>query len=103
MQVTIDLPEEIGRRVRCLPDPSRFVAEALARAFQDRPGTPQPPPRPRLTFLDPEEHRSWAAEMRATFGLRGEPLSVEEIQQMGQESGLKENEMSRGIIEAREE
>ncbi len=130
MQLTVTLPDEIARRVRRLPDRdrNRFVAEALSRALDDRPTEPEssePTPMfgsakgliemaddfdrplesesPRMRFLSKEEHRRWATEMRATFKLEGEPLPIEEIQKMSRESSLEENELSRAIIEAREE
>lgn len=48
MNLTIDLPDEIGRRLRRLPDPHRFVADALTRALAERPadeGSPRVPSR----------------------------------------------------------
>jgi hypothetical protein len=36
MELTLVLPESIGRQVRRLPDPNRFIVEVLARALRDR-------------------------------------------------------------------
>jgi len=37
MELTILVPDELGRRVRRLPDPNRFVAEALVQALRECP------------------------------------------------------------------
>ena len=36
MQLTVLVPDEVGQRVRRLPDPDRFVTEALLRALRQR-------------------------------------------------------------------
>ncbi len=36
MQITIAVPEELGRRVQQLPNPDQFVVEVLAKALQVR-------------------------------------------------------------------
>ena len=37
MQLTVLVPDELGQRVRQLPDPDRFVTEVLLRALPERP------------------------------------------------------------------
>ncbi len=44
MQLTITLPEDIGRRVRKLPDPENFIARVLAKALDGRAQEPGPSP-----------------------------------------------------------
>ena len=39
MELTILVPDELGRRVRKLSDPDRFVTEALSQAFKKSPKT----------------------------------------------------------------
>lgn len=36
MELTVLVPDEVGRRVRRLPDPDRFVTEALLQALRER-------------------------------------------------------------------
>ncbi len=102
MQLTIDLPEDIGRRVRRLRDPVRFVAETLARALPASSEGKQPPPGP-IGQLSKEDRRRWAAKMRSTFEIEGQALPIEAIQEMSCDSDLKDHELSRGVVEAREE
>ncbi len=45
MQLTILVPDEIGQRVRDLPDPDRFVTKALRRAFHEPPAAATGEPR----------------------------------------------------------
>lgn len=47
MQMTISFPEEIGSRLRKLPDPEGFIAEAVAKALHHHDAEPAPPPRSR--------------------------------------------------------
>jgi len=37
MHLTILVPDDLGQRVRRLPDPDRFVTEALLQALRERP------------------------------------------------------------------
>ena len=38
MKITITLPDEIGERVRQMPDPDEFVTHAVAQALEQRSG-----------------------------------------------------------------
>ncbi|MCP4659580.1 MAG: hypothetical protein GY856_29605 [bacterium] len=138
MQLTIVVPDEIGRRVQQQPDSEHFIAEALARALGKRravgessvansphgtgvsqPGAAEriPPDRehagddaqepekskPAIRCLSPDDKKRWSAAMRSLFGIHGEPMGAEALQQLSRESVLEENELSRTIITAREE
>ncbi len=37
MQLTIALPDEMGRRIRKMRDPDRFITRVLSKAFQEDP------------------------------------------------------------------
>jgi hypothetical protein len=102
MQLTVNLPEEIGGRIRRLRDPDRFVAEALIRAL---PGSSvgEQPLRASIGDLSQKERQRWATKMRSTFELEGEALPIEKIQDLSCDSDLADNELSHGIVQAREE
>ncbi len=59
MQLTVFVPDELGRRVRRLPDPDRFVAEALRRAL------PQGPAPAGEKTAKPSRWARFAAEVEA--------------------------------------
>ncbi len=99
MQLTVDLPEAIGRRVRRLRDPNRFVAETLTRAL---PAASEGERAPRGD-LSKEDRRRWASKLRSTFEIEGKALPIEAIQEMSHDSDLEDNELSRGLVKAREE
>ncbi len=102
MQLTVNLPEALGRRVRRLRDPDRFVAETLTRALPASSESEQPP-QTSIGHLSNEDRRRWAAKLRSTFGIEGKALPIEALQEMSRDSDMEANELSRGIVEAREE
>ncbi len=125
MQLTIDLPDDLGHRFRQFRDPGRFIAELLARLIREQPelipslpdarpteragtrqgdaGTPTEIRRRNLGGLSKKGRRRWQTMMRSALGVQGVPLGAEAVQAMSRECGLEENELSRGVIEAREE
>ncbi len=102
MQLTVNLPEEIGRRVRRLRDPDRFVTETLTRALPESFDGEQPSRAP-IGQLSKNDRRRLASAMRSTFEIEGEALPIEKIQEMSRGSDLEDYELSRGVVEAREE
>ncbi len=47
MQLTISFPDEIGHRLRTLPDAEAFITEVVAKALQHRVAEPSRPARSR--------------------------------------------------------
>ena len=45
----------------------------------------------------------WAADLARTFSLEDRPVGALEVQEMSRAAGLEPDELSRGLIEAREE
>lgn len=98
MPMTVVLSEEIGQRVRQLPDPDDFVAKAVVRALEDRER-----PRAAVRGLSNEDRRRWLGVMRSMMTTPTETIGVEALLRLSRESELASNELSRDMIEAREE
>ena len=104
MQLTIVLPDDLGERVRRLPDPNRFITDLLSKALGRREmasRASQTSEAPRR-ILPRTDRPRWLANMRSALGVEGPTLAIEEIQAMSRETDLEENELSRSVIEARE-
>ncbi len=109
MHMTVVLSEEIGQRVRQLPDPDDFIAKAVVRALEDREARDEriaPVPERRraaASCLSNEDRRRWLGVMQSLMTTPTEPIGVEALLRLSRESELAPNELSRDIIEAREE
>ncbi len=69
MQLTIPVPDDVGRRLRQLPDRDQFVVEALSRALRERPAVeqrpglrPSPPPESAPRRVDDSSTREGSSE-----------------------------------------
>ena len=72
MQLTVNLPDEIGRRVRRLSHRNRFVAEALRRALDDqRPEGETPRPVPKFGSAKGLIEMRFAGDGQFSEGSRG--------------------------------
>jgi len=125
MQLTIELPDDLGHHFRQFRDPGRFIGELLTRLLREEPGLipslPDARPSERagtrqadagtrtetrrrnLGGLSKQGRQRWRAMMRSALDVQGVPLGAEAVQAMSRECGLEENELSRSVIEAREE
>ena len=54
-------------------------------------------------WADKEEQRRQVKALFATLSIQGAPIGAQALQQRMSQAGLSPNELSRGIIEAREE
>ena len=108
MQLTIVLPDEIGERVRRLPDPSRFIAEILSKALSLRSPAEETAAAGSETSEAPQrvlpqaDRARWLSSMRAALDVDGQALAIEEVQALSRKCALDGNELSRSVIEARE-
>jgi len=54
-------------------------------------------------WADKDEGRNWFESLFRTLSIRGGPIGVEVLQKEMERAGLTPNELSRAIVEAREE
>jgi hypothetical protein len=55
------------------------------------------------TWVDKGLQKHWINELFTILSIQGEPIGIETLQQRMSQAGLGENELSRDLIEARDE
>lgn len=105
MNQALSLHQLADRLVRVEKEMSviREALEDLRRQTKAVPQALAAQPTVAYPWADKEDQRRWVKDLFATLSIQGVPVGAKVLQQRMGQVGLTPNELSRGIVEAREE
>ncbi|MEP7341143.1 MAG: hypothetical protein ABI977_25660 [Acidobacteriota bacterium] len=93
--------EQLTERVTHLEQTVTFLRHDLS-SLKSTPGD-NGHATPAIRFADKQKLRQAMKELLAALGVQGTPVEADELRRMMEQSGLEKDELSRSLIEARDE